>query len=76
MDEHELSKQRMETKQRLRGTVLPTTYVTQEKDMWDLISWYFYDSEFKMHRLIEADPVYKDIVVFDKGVTLKIPALE
>jgi hypothetical protein len=75
-EEIELSKQRPETMRRLQGTPLPTTYVTQKKDMWDLISWYFYDSEFYMRRLMEANPEYMKVVIFDEGVTLKIPALQ
>jgi Phage Tail Protein X len=75
-EEIELSKQRTETKRRLQGTPLPTTYVTQKKDMWDLISWYFYDSEFHMTRLMEANPEYMSVAIFDEGVTLKIPALK
>lgn len=52
---------------------LPKTYVTTQGDMWDLIAFTQMGSETYMHLLIEANPQYREMVIFPANVALTIP---
>lgn len=49
------------------------TYKTKRGDMWDFIALLFYAEERLASKLIEANPEYVDVIVFDEGVELIIP---
>lgn len=48
-------------------------YITKQGDTWDVLALDIYGSEKLMNTLIQANPAYCDIIVFDAGITLIIP---
>lgn len=50
-----------------------TEYLTIQGDTFDSISKKFYDSELLMGKIIDANPQYADVMVFEAGVKLSIP---
>ena len=56
---------------------MPRTHTTTQGETWDLIAFDWYGDverpELLMHRLLEANPGYQEVVVFDGGITLTIP---
>lgn len=50
-----------------------TSYVTIQGDMWDGISYKVYGSEYYMAELIEANPEYREVVIFPANISLTIP---
>lgn len=48
-------------------------YTTKSGDMWDMISFRVYGSELFVSELMQANPDYVGVVVFNAGVTLNIP---
>lgn len=55
---------------------MPKEYTTVLGDMWDSIAFKTLGSEMYVHKLIESNLKYREIVVFSAGVTLKIPDVE
>lgn len=55
---------------------LPATYTTRAGDTWDIIAYRLYGDEFRMTDLQKANPDYLNVVVFDAGVVLTVPAVE
>lgn len=51
-------------------------YPTRAGDTFDELALQVYDSEKKAHLLIEANPDYADVLIFDAGVVLTIPVYE
>lgn len=51
-------------------------YTTMQGDTFDILALDAYNDEFKAHLIIEANPQYANILVFDAGVKLKIPIIE
>mgnify|MGYP001233819632 CR=1 FL=1 len=51
-------------------------YVTVQGDMWDSIAKKTLGSEYYMDVLMEANPDYRQIVVFPANVKLVIPDVE
>lgn len=51
-------------------------YVTLQGDTFDIIALDFYNEETKSHLIMQANPQYVDVVVFDADVPLKIPLIE
>lgn len=51
-------------------------YVTMKDDTFDILALDAYNDEFKAHIIIQANPQYADVVVFDEGVTLRIPIIK
>lgn len=49
---------------------------TKQGETWDLISIAEYDTPHKVAELIEANPAYSDVLIFDEGISLIIPAIE
>lgn len=50
-------------------------YTTTQGDTFDMLALRAYESEFMSHIIIQANPQYADILVFDSGVNLKIPII-
>ena len=52
------------------------TYRTKQGDQWDIIAFHHYPNvgrEMCMAVLIDANPDYRETVIFSAGVTLQIP---
>lgn len=45
-------------------------------DTFDILALDAYDDEFKAHLIIQANPQYANVIVFDEGIKLKIPIIE
>lgn len=52
------------------------TYTTIQGDMWDLIAKKTLGSEYHMSALIEANPAYREIVIFPANIVLTIPEIQ
>jgi nucleoid-associated protein YgaU len=52
------------------------SYTTTAGDTWDIIAHRIYGDEMRMTELLQANPTYLHVVVFDAGVTLQIPEIE
>ena len=50
-----------------------TTYRTVQGDTFDIISLMQYNAEKYASAIIEANPEYSDVLIFDAGVELQIP---
>ncbi len=51
-------------------------YTTRQGDTFDELALQVYNSEKKAHLLIEANPDYADVLIFDAGIELTIPVDE
>ena len=51
-------------------------YRTKAKDTFDKIAHYLYGDEMIASYIIEANPAYSNVLVFDEGVMLNLPKLE
>lgn len=51
-------------------------YTTRQGDTFDELALQAYSSEKKAHLLIEANPDYADVLIFDAGIELTIPVDE
>ena len=51
-------------------------YTTKEGDMFDMIALNFYNEEKMATTIIEANPDYSDVIIFDADVELIIPIVE
>ena len=54
---------------------MSNNYITTQGDTWDSISFQVYGSENRMHILIEANHLYRDIAVFPANCELAVPNL-
>ena len=52
------------------------SYIAKQGDTWDMISYYAYGSEYHTAELILANPKHREIIVFNGGEELSIPALD
>ncbi len=52
------------------------SYITSDKDRWDLISYKFYDTPFFYEEIINANPDIPITPELNAGIQLKIPVLE
>ncbi|MBE3586572.1 MAG: tail protein X [Thermoanaerobacter sp.] len=52
---------------------MPKEYVTIQGDMWDGIAKKTLGSEYYMTDLIDANPDYREIIIFPAGIRLVIP---
>lgn len=50
-------------------------YKTMQGDTFDILALDAYNDEFKAHIIIQANPQYANVLVFDEGVNLKIPLI-
>ena len=53
-----------------------TEYTTVTGDTWDAIAFDYYTEEKMASLLIQENPEYADVIVFDGGVTLRIPVID
>ena len=51
-------------------------YLTQEGDTFDLLALEMYNDERLAHYIIEFNPDYVDVVIFQGGIRLKLPIVE
>ena len=49
---------------------------TKQGETWDIISNDEYGTPHKVAELINANPEYSDVLIFDEGIILNIPELE
>ncbi|GAB7080839.1 tail protein X [Megalodesulfovibrio paquesii] len=54
---------------------MPSTYTTQQGDMWDLVAFRLWGRETLFHHLLAANPAHREAVVFGPGVVLTVPEL-
>lgn len=52
------------------------TYMTIAGDTWDSISYKVYESEYFIKELIQANPKYIHIKIFEGGIVLNIPVID
>ncbi|USG67451.1 tail protein X [Brevibacillus ruminantium] len=48
-------------------------YVTSQGEMWDGIAKKTLGSEYQMNKLIDANPAYRNLVIFPANIRLSIP---
>ena len=53
-----------------------TDYVTSENDTFDLIAFRKYGNEFLASLIIEYNPRYADIIIFDSGIVMQLHEIE
>lgn len=51
-------------------------YTTQDGDTFDLLALDMYNDERLAHYIIEFNPDYSDVLIFEGGVLLKLPVVE
>lgn len=51
-------------------------YVTRAGDTFDLLAIAAYNEEKMASHIIQANPLYMGTIIFDAGITLKIPVLD
>lgn len=51
-------------------------YETVQNDNFDSMALDFYGEETKSNLIIQANPQYQDILIFDEGIKLIIPIVE
>lgn len=51
-------------------------YSTVEGDAFDALAFHVYGAEKMAHEIIQANPDYADVLVFEAGIELKIPLFE
>ncbi len=51
-------------------------YITLQGDTFDMIALDFYDDESYASKIIEVNPEYCKVIIFDAGIILKIPIVE
>lgn len=56
--------------------MIMTTYTTISGDTWDMISYRNYSHEYYIDELVQANPRYLGVSVFQAGVVLQIPEVE
>lgn len=49
------------------------TYTTIQGDMWDIVAKRTLGSEYYISDIIEANPTYREIVIFPANINLIIP---
>ncbi|AXB82781.1 tail protein X [Megasphaera hexanoica] len=54
---------------------MSNAYSTVQGDMWDMISYRVYGSEKYVKILLEANPEYRDVVVFPADIVLTCPTI-
>ncbi len=56
-----------------------TDYTVTQGERWDTIAYNAYDNPYAYSGIIEANPQYRNVVVFDQAnppIVLKVPVLE
>lgn len=52
------------------------TYTTSQGDTWDMISYKVYGNEKHVDKLIQANLLYKETIIFKANVKLNIPEVQ
>ena len=52
------------------------TIITVEGDSFDALALEYYDDEMQASLIMAANPDYCDVLIFEAGVTLRIPIVE
>ena len=60
----------------MRRVITRYLRVTQDGDTFDLLALDMYNDERLAHYIIEFNPDYSDVIVFEGGVHLKLPVVE
>ncbi len=53
-----------------------TSYITTEGDAFDALALRFFGEETMAWHIMEVNPDYRDVLIFEAGVQLKIPVVE
>lgn len=53
-----------------------TTYITSQGDTWDMISYKVYGNEKHVDKLIQANLLHKETIIFKANVELIIPEVQ
>jgi phage tail protein X len=51
-------------------------YTTMHGDTFDILALDAYNDEFKSRLIIQANPQYANVLIFDEGVKLRIPIID
>lgn len=51
-------------------------YITQDGDTFDLLALDMYNDERLAHYIIEYNPDYCDVIVFEGGVQIRLPIID
>lgn len=51
-------------------------YITQDGDTFDLLALDMYNDEKLSHYIIQFNPDYSDVIIFDGGIPLRLPVIE
>ena len=51
-------------------------YTTRQGDTFDELALQLYNNEMMAHHIIQFNPDYADVVVFDEAVALRLPIME
>ena len=51
-------------------------YQTRVGETFDELALHVYDNEKMAHHIIEHNPDYADVIIFEESVTLKIPIFD
>ena len=51
-------------------------YITQEGDTFDALALQMYDEETLAHYIIDFNPYYADVLIFDANISLRLPLIE
>ncbi len=51
-------------------------YKTKQGDTFDIIALKFYNDEYKASLLMQKNLAHISTIIFDEGITLKIPMIE
>lgn len=60
----------------MRRVVEYYEYETRQGDSFDELALQFYDNELQAHLIIDFNPQYSDVLIFEAGIVLKIPIYE
>lgn len=60
----------------MRNVTAYKEYTTREGDTFDALALEMYGEETLAHYIIEFNPDYADVLIFDAGVALKLPIVE
>ncbi|MHC1791779.1 tail protein X [Solidesulfovibrio sp.] len=52
-----------------------STYATIQGDLWDAIAYRLWGNEKLFHKLMEANPQHRHVVIFPANVILAVPQL-
>ena len=52
---------------------MPEIYITVEGDTFDALALLFYNDEKMSSTIIQANPDYCDVLIFEAGISLSIP---